>query len=105
MKPGQFKLLELPRIVHDELGMRIIDMNTTTLGSLDPAALDQFRTAAAEAGSLLTNLKMNQRDIDMDSAEPAMRRHALAEYKRTIDAASRLGCRWARPLPRQNRPD
>jgi hypothetical protein len=104
-KAGQFTLLELPRVVRDELGMRIIDLNTTTLGSLDPAVLGPFRSASAKASCLLTNVKMNQRDINMDSPDPAVRRHALSEYKRTIDAASRLGCRWARPLPRRDRPD
>ena len=99
------ELLELPRIVRDELGMRVIDLNTTTLGSLDPAALDRFREAAGKAGCVLTNLKMNQRDLDMNSADPAVRRRALDEYKRTIDAAARLGCQWARPLPRKEKPD
>jgi hypothetical protein len=105
VRPGQFGLLDLPQVVRDELGMRLIDLNTTTLGSLDPAVLDQFRSAATKTGGLLTNLKMNQRDINMDSLDPNVRRHALSEYKRTIDAAARLGCRWARPLPRRDRPD
>ena len=102
---GQFPLLDLPRVVRDELGMRIIDLNTTTLGPMEPAALDSFRNAAEKAGRLLTNLKMNQRDIDMDASDPALRRKALIEYKKTIDAAARLGCRWARPLPRRDQPD
>ena len=104
-KPGQFELLDLPRIVRDELGMRVIDLNTTTLGSLDPVALDRFRDAASKAGCVLTNLKMNQRDIDMNSPDSAERGRALDEYKRTIDAAAHLGCQWARPLPRKERPD
>jgi len=104
-KPGQFELLDLPRVMRDELDMRVVDLNTTTLGSLEPAALDRFREAASKAGCVLTNLKMNQRDIDMDSPETETRRRALAEYKRAIDAAARLGCRWARPLPRAKRPD
>jgi hypothetical protein len=104
-KPGQFELLELPRVMRDELGMRVIDLNTTTLGSLEPAAIDRFREAASKAGCVLTNLKMNQRDLDMDSPDTETRRRAIAEYKRTIDAAARLSCRWARPLPRAKRPD
>jgi hypothetical protein len=104
-KPGQFELLDLPRVMRDELGMRVIDLNTTTLGSLEPAALDRFRESAVKAGCLLTNLKMNQRDIDMDSPDIETRRRALSEYKRTIDAAARLGCRWARPLPHAKKPD
>jgi Xylose isomerase-like TIM barrel len=99
------ELLELPRIVRNELGMRVIDLNTTTLRSLDPAALNRFRESAEKAGCVLTNLKMNQRDLDMNSPDSAERRRALDEYKRTIDAAAHLGCRWARPLPRKDRPD
>jgi len=104
-KPGQLALLDLPRIVRDEFGMRVIDLNTNTLGSLEPEALNRFREAAAKAGCVLTNLKMNQREIDIGAADPELRRHAIAEYKRAIDAAAHLGCRWARPLPRANKPD
>lgn len=85
--------------------MGVIDLNTTTLGSLEPAALNRFREAAGKAGCVLTNLKMNQRDLDMNSTDAAERRRALDEYKRTIDAAAHLGCQWARPLPRKEKPD
>jgi hypothetical protein len=102
---GQIALLDLPRMIRDEFGMRVIDLNTNTLGTLDPAALNRFREAAAKSGCVLTNLKMNQREIDIGAADPEARRYAIAEYKRAIDAAALLGCRWARPLPRANRPD
>jgi hypothetical protein len=41
----------------------------------------------------------------MNSPDPAVRRRALDEYRRSIDAAARLGARWARPLPLKPRPD
>ena len=41
----------------------------------------------------------------MASPDPTARRAALDEYRRTIDAAQRLGCRWVRPAPRGQRPD
>lgn len=102
---GQFSLLELPRVMRDELDMRVIDLNTSSLASVDEAYLDRCREAAEKAGCVFTNLKMNQRDVDMSSADEATRRKALEIYKASIDAASRLGCRWARPLPLPERPD
>lgn len=95
-------LLELPRILANELDLRVIDLNTTTLGESSP---DRLRTEADRAGCTLTNLKINRRDLDMASPDVETRRHALAEYKKSIDVAARLGCRWARPLPLDATPD
>ena len=101
----QFSLFDLPRIMRDSLDMRVIDLNTTTLGESGPAELDRFRNAAEKAGCFLINLKMNQRDLNMDSRDSAERAHAIEGYKRSIDVAARLGCHWARPLPRAEEPD
>jgi hypothetical protein len=102
---GKFTLLELPKIMREELDMRVIDLNTSSFVSYDPAYLDKFRKAADDAGCILTNLKLNQRGLDMNSADKAVREKALTEYKRSIDAAGRLGLKWARPLPLPERPD
>ena len=104
-EPGKFTLLDLPRLMRDELDMRLIDLNTSALASFDGAYLERVRAAAEKAGCLLTNLKLNQSGLDMNSADPAVREKALAEYKRSIDAAERLGVQWARPLPLRARPD
>lgn len=106
-KPAKdrFTLLELPRLLRDELDMRVIDLNTSALASFEPKYLDQVRKAADDAGCLLTNLKLNQPGLDMNSPDRAVRERALAEYRRSIDAASRLGLRWARPLPLKKKPD
>ncbi len=96
---GQFSLLELPRILRNELDMRVIDLNTSVLASEERKYLQQVRDAADKAGCILTNLKMNQRGLDMSSRNQATRDRALAAYKRSIDSASTLGLRWARPLP------
>jgi hypothetical protein len=105
--PGRDKitLLELPHVLHEQLDMRVIDLNTSTLASTEPKYLDRVRVAADKAGCVLTNLKMNQHGLDMNSPDEKIRRHALKVYKRSIDAAARLGCRWARPLPQQPKPD
>lgn len=102
---GKFTFLELPRILRDELDMRVIDLNTSSFASFEPAYLDQVRKAADDAGCMLTNLKLNQSSLDMNSPDQKVRERALVEYKRSLDAASRLGLRWARPLPSKERPD
>lgn len=102
---GKITLLELPQILRDELDMRVIDLNTSTLASAEPAYLDKVRAAADRAGCVLTNLKMNQRGLDMNSRDKDVRNKALAIYKKSIDAASRLGLKWARPLPLKDMPD
>lgn len=98
-------LLELPKRMRDELCMRVIDLMTATLPSMEPRYLDELRKQAEKHGCILTNLKMNQDDVNMASPDADERRRSLNVYKQTIDAAARLGCRWVRPAPRGNRPD
>ena len=102
---GKLRLLDLPKVMRDELGMKVIDLMTATLPSLAPDYLKRLREAADEAGCVLTNLKMNQRGLDLGSADAGERRRAIDEYRRTIDAAAVLGVRWVRPLPGPMRPD
>ena len=102
---GEFRLLDLPRRMRDELDMRVIDLMTATLVSLEPAYVDQLRGEAEKAGCVLTNLKMNQKGLEMASPDETVRKQAMDTYKKTIDAAKRLGVRWVRPLPGAKRPD
>jgi sugar phosphate isomerase/epimerase len=102
---GKLRLLELPKLMREELDMRVIDLMTATLASMEPDYLDKLRAASDRAGCILTNLKMNQPGLDIGSTDDALRRRSLDEYKRTIDAAARLGCRWVRPLPGPKRPE
>jgi hypothetical protein len=102
---GKFSLLELPRILRDELDMKVIDLNTSSVASHEPAYLEKVREAARDAGCVLTNLKLNQKGLDMNSPDKDVRQKAMSEYKKSIDAASKLGCRWARPLPLKETPD
>jgi len=101
----QTLLLDLPQRMNEELGMRVIDLMTATLPSWEPQYLDRLRGRAEKHDCVLTNLKMNQEDADMASRDAAVRQRSLQEYKKTIDAAARLGCRWVRPAPRGNPPD
>lgn len=104
-RAGKLRLLDLPKLMRDELGMRVIDLMTATLVSLEPDYCEQLRAAADRAGCVLTNLKMNNPGLELGSADEAKHRHALAEYQRTMDAAARLGVRWVRPLPGPKRPE
>jgi hypothetical protein len=102
---GKLRLLDLPEIMRTRLDMRVVDLMTATLPSLDVAYLKQLRTAAEDAGCVLTNLKMNQPGLNLGSADASERQKAIDEYRRTIDAAAVLGVRWVRPLPGAMRPD
>lgn len=104
-QPGKLRLLDLPRIMRDELDMRVIDLMTATLVSLEPKYLEQLRQATADAGCVLTNLKMNQKGLDLAAADENLRRESIAVYRKTIDAAALLGVRWVRPLPGPKAPD
>lgn len=105
--PGsrQFSMLDLPTIMRDELDMRVIDLNTSSLGATTGAWLDKVKTAVDKAGCVMINLKMNQKGLDMNSPDSDIRKKALNAYKRSIDAASHLGIPWARPLPLKQKPD
>ena len=103
-----FTLLELPGILRNELDLAVVDLNTSSIpdfAKADRAYIDRLRAAVADADCVMTNLKMNQRGIDMNSPDKQARNKALREYKRSIDIASQLGCRWARPLPTKPKPD
>lgn len=95
---GRFRILDLPKIMRDELDMRVLDLMTRTLESFDPEYLEQLRAAAKDNHCIITNLKMNQ-PVDMASLDLETRKQALKTYKETIDVAKRLGCRWVRPVP------
>ena len=108
-----FELWDMPRILRDELGMKVIDLSTGTLGSSrEPRRLDRLRKAADDAGCVITNLKVNAThlgvkvlDLPFDHADAGVRRAAIEEYKGWIRAARRLGARWLRPFPSETRPD
>jgi len=103
--PGKLRLLDLPRRMSGELGLRVIDLMTATLAELTPAYCEKLRAEAGRCGCVLTNLKMNQKGLDLGSPDKAVRDEALRVYKETIDLAAILGVRWVRPLPLLQRPD
>jgi hypothetical protein len=98
-------LLELPRRMKEDLGMQVIDVMSETLHSLEPGYLDELRARAEASRCVITNLKLNQRDVDLATADPALRRETLRVYRQSIDAAHRLGCRWVRPALRGHSSD
>ncbi len=103
-KKGGLELMDLPKAIHGELGMTVIDMNTMNFAELNERVAGQFRTAADKEGCVLTNLKLNQRGLDIGDADEGKRKHALDVYRRSVDAAAIMGMRWVRPLPTAKAP-
>jgi len=102
---GKIPILEWPRVLRNELDMTVLDLNSGVIESHEPAYLERVRKAADDAGCFLTNMKINRPDVDIGNSNPAVRASAIAECKRWIDTSSRLGLRWARPLPLKSLPD
>ncbi len=101
---GRVTLLDFPGILRHELDLTVADLNTMNFPSLEPAYVEKLRTALDASGCVATNLKMNQR-VDMASADAGERAEAMRLYRASVDAAVILGCRWVRPLPRNEAPD
>ncbi|NNE92805.1 MAG: TIM barrel protein [Verrucomicrobiales bacterium] len=101
---NQIRLLDLPAVLKDDLGLEILDFNTANFPSLEPDYIEKLRAAVEKSGCTATNLKLNQK-VDMNSPDTETRAQAMAVYKKSIDAAKLLGCRWVRPLPRAETPD
>lgn len=101
---GKFTLLELPKIMREELDLKVIDFNTMNFHTFNPTYLEKLRSASDDAGCVMTNLKMNQK-VDMSSPDAETKAAAMKVYKDSIDAAALLGLQWVRPLPRTPMPD
>ena len=95
---GKISMLDLPKVMRNDLDMRVIDFMSRTLESFEPAYLETLRKAVEENNCIATNLKCNQKGINMASTEEATRQEALRIYRESIDAAGLLGCRWIRPV-------
>lgn len=96
-------LLELPARMRD-MDMRVIDVMSETLASTEAEYLADLRSRAEKHGCVITNLKMNAK-VDLANPDAATRSAAIAEFKRWIDVAARLGTRWVRPTLVGKRPE
>lgn len=103
-RDGKIDLLDLPRVLADEIDVRVIDFNTTTLGSAEPQHAERVRAAVDKVGAVAINIKLNQRELELGSADAALHGRSIVEYKRWIDAAAILGAAWVRPIPKPQRP-
>lgn len=101
---GQIAIMDLPRVMREELDMRVIDLNSNTLAKAG-GRIEGFRKQVEKAGCVVTNLKMNQKGLDMNSPDEAIRAKALSVYRASIEDAARAGSPWARPLPLPALPD
>ena len=93
---GELNLLKLPAYVRDELGLKLIDVNTRWFESYEDAYLKRVRRAADAAGCFFSNLKVNQPVSGLYSRDANERDKALSECRRLIDTAKTLGARWIR---------
>ncbi|MGI9458174.1 MAG: hypothetical protein ACR2NU_16540, partial [Aeoliella sp.] len=50
---GRICLLDWPKLMRDELDMKVIDLLNETLASMEPSYLDKFRKAAEDAGCII----------------------------------------------------
>jgi hypothetical protein len=98
--------------MRDELGMRVIDGNSGTLGTPARAHVETFRAAVEQAGCAISNVKVNPvvlqvkvLDLPFDHADRATREKAVTGFKEWILAASRVGARWVRPFPAAQKPE
>jgi sugar phosphate isomerase/epimerase len=104
IKAGKFALIDLPKIMRDELDLKVIDLMTATFPYQDPKYCERFRKTAEDAGRIVTNLKMNL-EVDLANPDEAGRKAAIAAFKEAVDSAALLGCRWVRPAPSGKAPD
>tara|TARA_R110002096_G_scaffold217936_6_gene406050 strand:+ start:1204 stop:2103 length:900 start_codon:yes stop_codon:yes gene_type:complete len=95
---GKISMLDLPKVMDNELDMKVIDFMSRTLESFEPAYLEKLRSAVVDNHCIATNLKCNQKGMNMASPDKEVRQEALRTYKESIDAAEFLGCRWIRPV-------
>ena len=95
-QPDKTLLLDLPQMMRDDLDMRRHRPDDCTLPSLEPEYLDRLRRG--REARLHPHQPEDESDgLDMASPDADDACEALDEYRRTIDAAQRLGCRWVRP--------
>lgn len=104
-KQGGITLADLPKVIRQELGMRVIDMNTMNFAKLDLRSAEALRQAADRERCVLTNLKLNQRGLDLAHPDVDQRKHALKVYRDSIVVAKLMGMKWVRPLPRAEQGD
>jgi hypothetical protein len=74
---GELKLLDVPKYVSDEMGMKLIDLNTRWFKTYEPSFLERLRSAAERAGCFFTNLKVNHDFGDLYSANAQQRESVL----------------------------
>lgn len=83
-------VMSLPRFLRDELGMKLIDLNTRWLTAFDDKYIGKVRANAEKHGCYFSNLKVNHRYGSLTTAK------ATAHSQELIRVAQGLGARWIR---------
>ncbi len=93
---GKLTLLDLPKYLRDDIGIRLIDINSRWFDSLDEKLLNLTREAAENADCFFTNFKVNHGVGNLNSPKEDVRKQAMLDARKRIDAAKILGTRWIR---------
>lgn len=93
---GKLTLLDLPNYLRDDLGISLIDINSRWFDRLDEKLLNQTREAAENADCFFTNFKVNHGVGNLNSPKEDIRKQAMLDARKRIDAAKILGTRWIR---------
>jgi sugar phosphate isomerase/epimerase len=96
---GQIKLLELPAALRAH-GYARVELCHFHIASLDPAYLEELRTAFADQGVIIQTLLIDDGDI----TNPQTRARDMAWINRWIGAAARLGAVHARVIAGKQKP-
>lgn len=89
-------VFSLPKFVRDELGMRLIDLNTRWLAAYDERYIRRVNDSAEKHGCYFTNLKVNHQFGDLYHKDSNERTRAMSHARELILAANKLGARWIR---------
>lgn len=96
---GQLKLMELPAALRAH-GYARVELCHFHIGSLDPAYLEDVRSAFVDQGVVIQTLLIDDGDITL----PQSRARDMAWMNRWIGAAARLGAIHARVIAGKQKP-
>jgi sugar phosphate isomerase/epimerase len=94
---------DFPEMIADRYGVHNVEMVLPHLGPIEPSLVREFKARLAKARSRLVNMPLDYGELwntaSISSTDAAERAHAIALYKKGIDAAAALECPCVRADP------
>jgi sugar phosphate isomerase/epimerase len=94
---------DFPEMIADRYDVHNVEMVLPHLGTIDSSLVRDFKARLAKAQSRLVNMPLDYGELwntaSISSADAAERAHAMALYKKGIDAAAALECPCVRADP------